>query len=185
MLEVAIKEVTEVTVKSLDSIRENLPNFNKMEKLGLDDKIPNFENNKFNTINQHLKDEVHPVTKVPFVEKTVVLPEGKEINIAFPDFGDFRAFETALPEDLLQATDNQQAKYCENELKKAYDTGDLDTSKFSEGQLEQIADGQKPKGYTWHHNEDVGRMELVDSKIHQQTAHTGGRIIWGGGADAR
>jgi A nuclease of the HNH/ENDO VII superfamily with conserved WHH len=35
-----------------------------------------------------------------------------------------------------------------------------------------------PKGYTWHHHEDTGRMQLVDTKIHKTTAHTGGYAIW-------
>ncbi|MBS1749785.1 MAG: HNH endonuclease, partial [Bacteroidetes bacterium] len=31
-----------------------------------------------------------------------------------------------------------------------------------------------PKGYTWHHHETDGRMQLVESKVHSKTGHTGG-----------
>lgn len=34
--------------------------------------------------------------------------------------------------------------------------------------------GQRPVGYTWHHHQDSGLMQLVDSRIHSQTGHTGG-----------
>ena len=35
-----------------------------------------------------------------------------------------------------------------------------------------------PKGYTWHHHETMGRMQLVHSRIHAQTGHTGGFSLW-------
>jgi hypothetical protein len=34
--------------------------------------------------------------------------------------------------------------------------------------------GQRPAGYTWHHHQDSGLMQLVDSRVHAQTGHTGG-----------
>ncbi|MEM6738244.1 MAG: HNH endonuclease, partial [Bacteroidota bacterium] len=36
-----------------------------------------------------------------------------------------------------------------------------------------------PKGFTWHHHQTTGRMQLVNSKIHSQTGHTGGFSLWG------
>jgi hypothetical protein len=35
-----------------------------------------------------------------------------------------------------------------------------------------------PKGYTWHHHQDYGRMQLVEKKIHSKTGHTGGYVVW-------
>nr|WP_320120064.1 DUF6443 domain-containing protein [uncultured Marinifilum sp.] len=35
-----------------------------------------------------------------------------------------------------------------------------------------------PKGYTWHHHQTRGRMQLVESNIHRQTGHTGGFSLW-------
>lgn len=31
-----------------------------------------------------------------------------------------------------------------------------------------------PKGYTWHHHEDVGLMQLVETRVHGQFWHSGG-----------
>ena len=38
---------------------------------------------------------------------------------------------------------------------------------------------ETPVGYTWHHNEAFGVMQLVDSAVHAATGHTGGFAIWG------
>lgn len=37
---------------------------------------------------------------------------------------------------------------------------------------------QTPKGYTWHHHQETGKMQLVNSRIHQETGHTGGFSLW-------
>lgn len=58
-------------------------------------------------------------------------------------------------------------------------------NKFTVEQLEDIELGDIPDGFTWHHNEEVGKMQLVDTVTHNKTGHTGGRNIWGGGSDAR
>jgi YD repeat-containing protein len=35
-----------------------------------------------------------------------------------------------------------------------------------------------PIGYTWHHHQDVGLMQLVHEDVHAMTPHTGGVAIW-------
>jgi len=35
-----------------------------------------------------------------------------------------------------------------------------------------------PKGFTWHHHQAFGRMQLVKSSIHRSTGHTGGFSLW-------
>jgi hypothetical protein len=35
-----------------------------------------------------------------------------------------------------------------------------------------------PKGFTWHHSEVLGQMELVDTEIHSLISHTGGFAIF-------
>ena len=54
---------------------------------------------------------------------------------------------------------------------------------FSNRQLEKIANGDKPDNCVWHHNEELGVMELVDFTQHDKAKHTGGKSIWGGGND--
>ncbi|MGN0171804.1 MAG: HNH endonuclease, partial [Acutalibacteraceae bacterium] len=39
----------------------------------------------------------------------------------------------------------------------------------------QLPGGVRPEGYTWHHSEIPGRMELVPYGLHRITYHTGGR----------
>ena len=51
--------------------------------------------------------------------------------------------------------------------------------------------GSSPPGMTWHHNDDVGRLNLVDRSDHGDNHGiyhpdgTGGRDKWGGGALGR
>ncbi len=40
-------------------------------------------------------------------------------------------------------------------------------------------------GFVWHHNENVGIMDLIADDIHNSVKHIGGRNIWGGGSIAR
>lgn len=51
---------------------------------------------------------------------------------------------------------------------------------FDERELEQINSGITPDGYTWHHdgNPPPGRMQLVDSRIHDKIRHDGGYSLW-------
>ena len=49
--------------------------------------------------------------------------------------------------------------------------------------LEDIENGRTPRGYTWHHSEEPGKMQLVKTEDHDRriggAAHTGGNSIWG------
>ena len=143
-------------------------------------KVKNIE-----TRNSHLEGKPHPETGVPYERKIVENADGNKVNGVFPDFNVYRQFEVTLPENLLKETDKNQAEFCNKKLKEAYDKGTINVDNFSKRQLEQIKDGEKPQGFTWHHNEEKGRMELVKADIHQATGHTGGKSIWGGGKEAR
>lgn len=132
------------------------------------------------TINQRLEGTIHPETGVPFVKRTVETALGGKIEGVFPDFKEWKISEVRLPENLLKATDAEQFKFCNETLNDAFNKGQIETDKFTPRQLEQIKNGDKPEGLTWHHNEEKGLMELVPSEIHQNTAHTGGKSIWGG-----
>ncbi len=143
--------------------------------------IPRIENN----INQHLEGTVHPETGVFFDAKLVETNEGFKEGV-FPDFSENHCvYDAQLPEDLHKASDYEQAKHLNEQLCQAYENGTLDTEQLADRQLEQIRNGDKPEGYTWHHHEEPGRMQLVDTEVHAKTPHTGGRNIWGGGREAR
>jgi hypothetical protein len=135
------------------------------------------------TINDGLAGTTHPVTGVPFEEKVVETDTGEKVVGVFPEFES--AFDVQLPKDLELATDKKQFDECNRQLKEKCKSDSEFRSKFTPDQLEDIEDGYTPEGYTWHHNEEKGKMQLVDTDTHWNTRHTGGRKIWGGGKDNR
>ena len=135
------------------------------------------------TINDSLVGQNHPETGVPYVEKEVVTDTGEKVKGVFPQFDS--KIDVQLPEDMKQAPDRTQFAECNKQLAERV-AKDLELrSQFTEDQLADIEDGYTPEGYTWHHNEEKGKLQLVDSDIHSQTRHTGGRNIWGGGTENR
>ena len=136
------------------------------------------------TINSAYEGKTHPETGVKYVRKTINL-NGIEVEGVFPEFDS--VFDCYLPEKLLKASDGDQFAECMKQLKEAIEKDPELASKFSEKQLEQIMNGNPPRipGYTWHHNEVTGKMELVKDVDHQKSSHTGGKSIWGGGNENR
>ena len=51
--------------------------------------------------------------------------------------------------------------------------------KFTSAEMYDFSHGVTPKRYTWHHHQNEGVLELVDTKIHSETPHIGGYSIWG------
>lgn len=153
----------------------------KVEKkdTGNDEKI----SYEIHTRNESLEGDRHPITGVPFERKTVEDSDGNEVTGVFPEFDS--DFDAQLPEDLYEASDKEQFAECNNQLKEAVEKDPELAKRFTPEQLEQIKNGDTPDGYTWHHNEEKGKMQLVDSDIHAKTGHTGGKTIWGGGNENR
>jgi hypothetical protein len=135
------------------------------------------------TRNEDLIGQIHPETGVPFVEHEVPLPSGETVIGVFPDFDE--AYATSIPDWMYQYSDSQQFHYANMQLSYVVETDAALADTFTDAQLQQIANGQTPDGYTWHHSEIPGRLELVDTDTHGQTAHTGGRELWGGGEAQR
>lgn len=140
-------------------------------------------NDELNTRNSQLEGKEHPETGVPFERKEVETADGEKKEGVFPVFDS--EFDVQLPEELEQAGDTEQFKHCNEKLKEEVNNNPELREKFDEQQLEQIEDGKTPDGYTWHHSEEKGKMELVDSETHTKTGHTGGKKIWGGGSENR
>lgn len=153
----------------------------KVEKkdTGNDEKI----SYEIHTRNESLEGDRHPITGVPFERKTVEDSDGNEVTGVFPEFDS--DFDAQLPEDLYEASDKEQFAECNKQLKEAVEKDPELAKRFTPEQLEQIKNGDTPDGYTWHHNEEKGKMQLVDSDIHAKTGHTGGKTIWGGGNENR
>ena len=138
---------------------------------------------EIHTRNESLDGDRHPITGVPFERKTVEDSDGNEVTGVFPVFDS--EFDAQLPDELLQSSDREQFDECNKQLKEAVENDPELAAKFTPEQLEQIMNGETPDGYTWHHNEEKGKMQLVDADTHAQTGHTGGKTIWGGGNENR
>lgn len=204
--------VKEKGSETREGLSDKIPDFSKNnEASALDSKIPTFnyaekseptqqENSnsedkgesvtpldkpfrEIETRNSTLAGDRHPITGVEFEYKIVEDENGESVGGVFPIFDS--SFDAQLPENLLDKTDKKQFDCCNSQLKEAFESDSLDNSKFSDRQLEQIKNGDKPEGFTWHHHEKTGAMQLIETDVHDKTGHTGGKSVWGGGTNAR
>ncbi|WP_062109071.1 HNH endonuclease [Bacillus niameyensis] len=140
---------------------------------------------EIDTRNAELNGLTHPDTGVEFIEKTVTLPDSSLVEGTFPVFDS--GFEVTLPQDDYIATDSVHFTYANHALfDQIQETprlaGELG---LTEGEVQALQTGQTPEGYTWHHHEEPGNLQLVDEETHAKTGHTGGRSLWAGGTESR
>jgi len=85
---------------------------------------------------------------------------------------------------LIQKSDIKQFRYCTNKLREAIKRNPILKKDFTKEQLKEI-NKKSPniKKFTWHHHQSKSKrlLQLVDRKIHDKTAHSGGRANYGGG----
>ena len=121
---------------------------------------------------------------VRYERKTVEI-NGVKVEGVFPVFNS--KFDAQLPDDLQKSSNVKQFSECNRQLKEAIENNPELAKEFTDEQLEDIKNGDTPEGYTWHHNEEAGKMQLVKSEDHDRTqggaAHTGGKALWGGKID--
>ncbi len=129
-------------------------------------------------INEEYAGREHPETKVPYVEKIVDI-NGVKIQVVVPEFKS--VVDVKLPAELEKAPEADQFKYLNNCLKDLIKANPELRTQFTETQIAMIERGIKPKGFTWHHNEESGKMQLMKTDVHEGTRHTGGNSIWSGG----
>ncbi|MFJ7371261.1 HNH endonuclease [Lysinibacillus sp. NPDC098008] len=101
----------------------------------------------------------------------------------FPDFEE--EYTVTMPESMYLESDITHFSYANHALAEHINQNPESASNFSNSQIEQIYSNQTPDGFTWHHSEEPGKLELVNEEVHEKTAHTGGREIWGGGSENR
>lgn len=135
------------------------------------------------TPNEQYTGGVHPVTNVPLIEKEVLLLNGSTGIGTFPHFDE--AYEVQLPRQMYLESDDAHFSYANVELKDAVNMDPEIGTQFTNEQLQQIQNAETPDGYTWHHSEELGRLELVQTETHHATGHLGGRELWGGGEEYR
>ena len=126
--------------------------------------------------NSRLEGCRHPETDVPFMWDRINIGD-VEIRGVFPVFESI--LEKQLPKRYLRRPETDQFNYLNNWLRRRINDPYI-RRKFNKRQIEMIRQGKKPRGYTWHHNQQQGLMQLVRTDIHARTAHTGGDSIWCG-----
>lgn len=174
-------KATDVNTEELDSEVDD--HYNEYVESG-EQQVDNAENEleHIKCRNENLEGQEHPETGVPF-ERKQVEADGKQYEVVVPEFES--SYDAQLPEDMYEVTDREQFKECNSQLKNEVATNQDLREQFDDEQLEQIENGDTPDGYTWHHDAEAGKMQLVDTETHQKTGHTGGRSIWGGGTESR
>lgn len=108
----------------------------------------------------------HPITKVQYDSK------------GFPKF---KVYYTVKLKKKYYKESRERHFYMANRILDNELNYDKDfKAKFSKSQLKKITSSQTPTGYTWHHHQDAGVLQLVNEEIHAKTYHIGGYTIWGG-----
>ena len=117
--------------------------------------------------NVHLAGKRHPVTGIVYDQR------------GFPIFDDVAQFDTRLPtSEFRNASYETQMRMATRDLRSTLDSNPQLRSQFDSDQLASIQAGNKKiPGYTWHHHQDTGRMQLVPSDIHSRTGHIGGEAM--------
>lgn len=120
---------------------------------------------RLNDKNVKLKGQRHP-------QEPNVVYDGH----GFPIFDDFALFDTKLPGVAFSNAEyTEQMKMASKDLWKSIQRGEVATSQLTKEQLAAIKAGKsKIPDFTWHHHQELGRMQLVPTKIHGKSGHIGG-----------
>lgn len=139
---------------------------------------------EIDTINAGLEGDVHPVTGVPF-ERTEIEYNGQLISDVFPVFES--EFTATLTEQQYLLSDSTHFNIANEQLYNEIQQNPAlaQSLNLSSEDIVNLQYNITPEGYTWHHHEQPGQLQLVETAVHDQTAHTGGRFIWGGGSEYR
>ncbi len=127
-----------------------------------------FKNKK--PINYHLKNKIHPKTKVKFDKHGY--PLFKAVDTC-----DMRLSWYEINFDKLKHNTTIRNKHfflCSKKLYKKLLHNPKLKKRFSQKQLKSLRSGKTPDGYTWHHEPKKNILTLVDRQIHSNTAHSGG-----------
>ena len=128
----------------------------------------------------------HPVTGIPYERYIIKYSDGITREIVAPKFP--TDFTATLQKSMYTAKERikgGQFEECTRQLKERINNDWRLKKKFTDEQLDQISNLITPRGYTWHHEPEEGKISLVATKLHQETGHTGGRNLWGGGSKMR
>lgn len=133
-------------------------------------------------IREDLEGSTHPDTGVPY-EKRMVEIDGQKQEVVVPKFENVA--EAKLSPEQYKMSDYNHKTICNAQLLEQVKQDPRLREQFSQKDLMLLEKGKTPSGYIWHHDAEPGRMQLVEATTHQNTRHTGGKVIWGGGKECR
>lgn len=132
------------------------------------------------TIYNNGKTEWITIRNYKYKNKTYTNKYGKKIKFdknGFPKFP--HKFQMTLKDSYLKAGRDKHNTEANKSLKESYSKNKTKFKKmFNKKQLKEIENGKTPNGYTWHHHQTRGVMQLVHKSYHEGTSHTGGFAIW-------
>jgi filamentous hemagglutinin len=112
----------------------------------------------------------------PIIQRVVFDQRG------FPIFDPYVKLETRISGNLAGMSSRQHMEAATRQLKNDIAVGRVDRNLFTKAQLDKIEDeARKIPGYTWHHHQETGRMQLVPEDLHEWMGHIGGNKLWGTG----
>ena len=128
-----------------------------------------------------------PSTSMPNVKlagKSLTTENGTRITFdqrGYPIFDDHVRYQTILSEQTCKMTEQTHKTAATKNLWQSIQNGEASSAGFTEKQILAIqkGNGQIP-GYTWHHHQETGRMQLLPRDIHDKVKHAGGMNNWGG-----
>jgi len=129
--------------------------------------------------NMKLEGMQHPETDVAFKKVQFIL-NGSSCEVVAAQFKNVG--QVHLQQEAYLWRRGKQDRCSSLLLWETLSQMDQSQNTLTEEQMQQLAKGKKPTGYTWHHDVIPGTVQLVDTKIHQKTGHTGGYAIWGRGS---
>jgi RHS repeat-associated protein len=101
----------------------------------------------------------------------------------FPVLDDAVKFDVKISGDLARKVGVDRRAHqraATRELRSLLEANPQLRGQFSAQELRQIKGGKEKIGdYTWHHHQDVGRMQLIKSSTHEG-GHIGGNAMWKG-----
>jgi hypothetical protein len=117
------------------------------------------------------------------IEKCAEYPDGLKIMYnqrGMPVYDKYAAYDTKISMDVVKVEVREfHMQEATRDLKRAIQAGEISSERFTQEQLIAIMK-EKPRipDYTWHHHEDVGRMQLIPKVLHDDSRHIGGFKLW-------
>jgi hypothetical protein len=94
----------------------------------------------------------------------------------FPIFDNVAAFDHRFAATSFDAAGYAgQMRMATRTLRESIKSGQIPLSRFTPEAQKAIMGGKsKIPGYTWHHHQDTGRMQLIPTEVHDAAKHVGG-----------